>query len=188
MKRSLTAFTLLLVAIGIFLDFWDSPPAKFMKNNTKVTSTPKASAYMNNTVTTHFSELGNLETLSKSKRTDLFQQQKRYVLTNPDITSYSTEQPSWQLSAEHGVITTKKEDRIVLTKNVYIWQILDKGGLQEFKTSKITFFPKKQFAETDKQVTLTTPRQNMVAVGMHADLNKQKYTLLSNVKGTFNAH
>jgi lipopolysaccharide export system protein LptC len=188
MKRYLLPLTLLLVTIGLFLEFWDSPPTKFTKNNTAVTSTPKASAYMNNTVTKQFSKQGNLETLLISERTDLFQRQGTYIFASPEIIFYTPNEPSWQLSAKKGVLTSKKEDRIVLTDNVYIWQKLVKGGLQELNTSKMIFYPEKKFAETNKQVKLTTPSQIMTGVGMHADLATQKYKFLSNVQGTLNAH
>ena len=64
----------------------------------------------------------------------------------------------------------------------------DNDTKNELRTDKLILFPEERTAETDKKVTITTPKGNTVGVGMHADLNKELFKLLSRVKGVHNVN
>lgn len=183
MMRSLLVFIVLLVITGLFLEFWTSSPERFFKPKATTTQTPKASVYMRNTETRLFNQVGQLEYRLTSEETQYFDNAKRFDLQQPKLRSYSVGQAPWHLTAQRGQVT-QKDNRVLLTGNVHIWQPLDSGGKREINTTSLTFFPEKKYAETDKRVTLSSPSEWLTGVGMQAWFSDKRYKLLAKVEGS----
>ncbi len=183
MMRSLLMFLVLLVITGLFLEFWTSSPEKFFDPKATTTQTPKASVYMRNTETWQFDEGGHIEYRLTSEETEHFADAKRFDLRQPTLLSYNPGQPPWQLTARQGQVI-QKDNRVLLTDDVHIWQELAQGGKKEMKTSQLLFFPDKKYAKTDKKVTLSSPGDRLTGVGMEAWFSEQRYKLLAKVEGS----
>lgn len=190
--RNLLLTIMLLGAVSVFLLFWLSPPEVFLQkaNNTSDgDELPKADSYMLNITKTDFDKEGAKAFSLKSIEARHFQHGNRLELEKPKLISYNqkdTEHP-WHMNSKKGTVL-KGGERAIFTGDVYAWQNLDNDKKNELRTDKLILFPEERMAETDKKVTITTPRGNTVGVGMHADLNKELFKLLSRVKGVHNVN
>jgi len=191
--RNLLLTIMLLGAVSVFLLFWLSPPEAFLQkaagNSDQGDELPKADSYMLNISKIDYGKDGAKAFSLKSIEARHFQQGNRLELEKPKLISYNqkdTEHP-WHMNSEKGTVL-KGGERAIFTGNVYAWQNLDNDKKNELRTDKLILFPEERTAETDKKVTITTPRGNTVGVGMHADLNKELFKLLSRVKGVHNVN
>lgn len=182
MKNSLLA-GLLLVAIALFVSFWDSPPEMFLgREKAKEATTSKANSYMTLSTTRKFDELGQLAFVLKTTQGQFFKDQNRFVVDQPEITASgtNTEEAPWQMIANSGVVFNRGE-RIVMSGDVHAWQETPPNA-SHFRTPELTYFPDKEIAETDRPVTISSPGSLVSGVGMKASLAKQTFHLLAEVK------
>jgi lipopolysaccharide export system protein LptC len=193
--RNILMTAMLLASTGIFLLFWLSPPEVFLqKPNATVEELPKADSYMNNIDTVNFDRDGDRAYTLAATEARHFNRGNRLELENPDMVSFSktdpdsesAQAPPWHVTARKGTIYNGGK-RAVLSGNVYAWQVIGKGGKNEFLTSKLTIFPETNIAETSLPVTIKTPQGQTSGTGMWADLNDEIFKLLSKVKGTHRA-
>jgi len=77
--------------------------------------------------------------------------------------------------------------RAVFVGDVYAWQNTETSIKNELRTDRLVLFPDKHIAETKSHVTITTPKGKTTGVGMWADLNSERFKLLSKVKGVHRA-
>lgn len=103
------------------------------------------------------------------------------TLSAPHLTVYRDGRP-WQASAEQGRIATGGE-RVTLNGDVR----LEQGGPRplQLRTRTLQIYPERQYAETTAPLTLTSPEARVEAIGLEADMRRQKLTLLSNVRGVY---
>lgn len=191
--RNILVMAMLLASTGIFLLFWLSPPEVFLaKPKPDAEELPKADSYMNNIDTVNFDRDGDRAYTLNATEARHFNRGNRLELENPDMVSFgrtgkaSEQAPPWHVTARKGTIYNGGK-RAVLSGDVYAWQAIDKGGKNEFLTSKLTIFPETNIAETNLPVTITTPQGKTTGTGMWADLNDEIFKLLSKVKGVHRA-
>ncbi len=191
--RNLLLTIMLLGAVSVFLLFWLSPPEAFLQKTTdnydQGDELPKADSYMLNISKIDYAKDGSKAFTLKSIEARHFKRGNRLVLQKPKLISYNqkdTEHP-WHMNAKKGTVL-KGGERVIFTGDVYAWQNLDNATKNELRTDKLILFPEVRTAETDKKVTITTPKGNTVGVGMHADLNKELFKLLSKAKGVHNVN
>jgi lipopolysaccharide export system protein LptC len=128
--------------------------------------------------------------------------QKKYHLTAPKIKHYledastNVEQPifdiyttsgePWQVTSELALIIDDGE-QIDLINNVEISGLhTETHKNTKLTTSKATYYPSSNTADTDADVTINQPGTNIDATGMEAFFNDGNIKLLSNVKGSYN--
>jgi len=185
--RNLLLTIMLLGAVSVFLLFWLSPPEVFLQKSSNTNNgdvLPKADSYMLNISKIDFGKDGSKAFSLKSIEARHFQRGNRMELEKPKLISYNqkdAEHP-WHMNAKKGTVL-KGGERAIFTGDVYAWQNLDNDKKNELRTDKLILFPEQRTAETDKKVTITTPTNHTVGIGMHADLNKELFKLLSRVKG-----
>jgi len=191
--RNLLLTIMLLGAVSVFLLFWLSPPEAFLqKPNDNIgdgEALPKADSYMLNISKIDYAKDGTKAFSLKSIEAHHFKRGNRLVLEKPKLISYNQKDAKhpWHMNAKKGTVL-KGGERAIFTGDVYAWQNLDNDAKNELRTDKLILFPEERTAETDKKVTITTPKGNTVGVGMHADLNKELFKLLSRVKGIHNVN
>jgi lipopolysaccharide export system protein LptC len=107
------------------------------------------------------------------------------VLATPFIITYSQDEPPWHIKAKHGK-TLHGFDKAFLWDNVSFHQLPGHGSHNAtLKTSEMTFYPHKSFAETAKPVTIIQPGSIIHGIGMQADFNKNYLKLLSQTHGQY---
>lgn len=175
-------------ALIIFVIFWDSPPEVFLsKKKTALATLPKANSYMVNSETHKFNKQGVEVFVLNTERGQFFQTQNEFIMDKPRIQANSETlgEPPWRLTANSGTVSDSGE-QIVLRGDVRAWQDATSGETQ-FDTSQLTFYPNRNFAETDQKVTLLSPGSNVSGKGMKADFDQKTFQLLSSVKSKHHA-
>ncbi len=181
--KNIFAIVLLLTGVGAFLVFWDSQPDVFLKQKPPATEAlPPADSFMVATVTRKFGDHGRETYHLTADAGRYYQDKDLFEMDNPRLLAYQAENgaPPWRLEANSSQIFDSGE-KLVLSGDVYAWQAAG-ASKNELKTSRLTFFPEKNQAETDRPVTLLAPDSRTTAVGMRADFDSHTYQLLSRVR------
>lgn len=157
MKNSILA-SLLVIAMVLFVSFWDSPPEMFLgKEAAKQAAASKANSYMTQSTTRKFDEFGQLTFVLKTSEGQFFKDQNRFVVDLPEITAFGTdiEEAPWEMTAKTGVVFNRGQ-RIIMRGDVHAWQEAPPGA-SHFKTPELTYYPEKEIAETSRPVTISSP-------------------------------
>lgn len=106
-------------------------------------------------------------------------------LERPNMTVFKLDGASWNVYARHGWISSGQKT-IALRGNVLIWRNAEKGdsGL-EIQTDELHIEPDRQYAETDRPVTITQDFGVTHAVGMRVNLKQSRMELLARVRGHY---
>lgn len=125
------------------------------------------------------------------EKLDYFDTDKRSIISSPQI---HFEQHSdgklptpWQLSAETATIY-QTSNQVDLRGNVQLLSDATPGGRTEFLTEQLRVDTARQFAETDKAVTIRARNSEANAVGLQADLANEHLLLPARVKEIHEVH
>lgn len=107
----------------------------------------------------------------------LIQTNKKNIveMTQPRITLYSKNDAPKHIRADYGKNNGNKS--IVFLGHVVVRQNKQKKQTSIIKTSKLTFYPKKNIAKTNKPVTIIEPTSITHALGLNANLKTGKMVL-----------
>jgi LPS export ABC transporter protein LptC len=125
------------------------------------------------------------------EKLDYFDTDKRSIISNPQIRfeQRSDNQPPtpWLLSAETATIY-QSSNRVDLQGHVQLLSDATPGGRTEFLTEQLSVDTARQFAETDKAVTIRARNSEAKAIGLKADLANEHFLLPSRVKEIHEVH
>lgn len=111
------------------------------------------------------------------------------VLTNPFVRLYQDSGARWNIVASSGRILGAAEsddiERLDLSDEVELFQIDELGSRITLATEFISIYPGTETMDTDREVTMTTENLHQTAFGMHVDINQDKLTFLSQVRGRY---
>ncbi|MDP1931489.1 MAG: LPS export ABC transporter periplasmic protein LptC [Gammaproteobacteria bacterium] len=111
------------------------------------------------------------------------------VLTNPFVQLYQDSGARWNIAARSGRILGAAESddivRLDLSNEVELFQIDEQGSSITLTTEFISIYPDTETMDTDHEVTMTTANLRQTALGMRADINQDKLTFLSQVRGRY---
>lgn len=111
------------------------------------------------------------------------------LLTNPIVRLNQGASASWNINARSGrILAAEQSDRIArldLSDEVELFQDDDTGDQMTIQTSFLSLFPDTETMQTDREVLMTTNTLRQTAIGMHADLQQDTLTFLSQVKGRY---
>lgn len=183
-----------LTWIGLFLlialvAVWDYSPEDLLR------PAPEAQArfpqaFMTASETRRYDAEGKLQYRMLSDHADHFQHlpnrssPRDYSLIQaPDVTVFGEDPSPWHLTARLGRSDATGEV-LMFTGDVRAWQ-QNAEGTTEITSPELQVEPNRQFAQTDKAVTMRSPQSQHEAVGMRADLARDHIELLSEVRGTY---
>lgn len=174
-----------LLTVGMLLYLFDNP--RGILNNIDIESRQNLTAYAvaKNASTKYYDEFGELSYSVESLKLSHFrpenEDEESYTIAeSPQIQVFQHTTP-WQISADLGKVS---EDRtITLSDNVILIGKGENNEITEMRTSKLIYDPAQKLASTDETVTIVSPRGNITATGMIADISERKIRLLSKVKG-----
>lgn len=116
---------------------------------------------------------------------DYFDEDNHSIITAPQVQfeQQSGSQPPvpWQMTANIATIY-QASNRIELQGNVQLWSDATQGGRTEILTEQLSVDTARQFAETDKAVTIRARSSEAKATGLQADLANERLLLPSHVK------
>lgn len=142
-------------------------------------------AYMTNLNYQAFNNDGLLHVHLKAPRMSHFPNDNSSQFLKPDVIMYTDSGIPWQVTSDHGR-SKQGSKKIYLWGNVVIHQP-SRPGLPEttIKTSQITVYPERQFAETKKDVEILRPGSKTSATGLQANFKTGIFKLLSNSRGHY---
>ena len=103
-------------------------------------------------------------------------------LIKPNITFFRELGSPILITADNG-FTNQQGTRIILTGHVIITR--ERSADNQFfqlKSTTLTIWPEKEYAETDKAVVMTTDTTTINSIGMKAYLDVEHYLLLNRVR------
>ena len=119
------------------------------------------------------------------------------LLENPSLNLYQVAGGQWTVTATSGRIQPLSEDtetssisaieRIELIDNVELFQTDDFGNRMVLSTAFLTLDPELETLSTDQPVQFKSSTIEQTAIGMHADLNQNTVTFLSQIRGRYDA-
>lgn len=134
----------------------------------------------------NFSATGQLQDTLTTPYLQHYTQKNMTVMKTPYIVAQAKKGPPWHVSSQHGYMLHGQEE-------AHLWnhvKITQPPGLNSenatLLTSALTYYPKRGYVETDKPVTLLQPGTTIHAVGMTADLKRNKVDLLHHVTAQHN--
>lgn len=192
MKRSWLAPLILVTLTVAFLLLWESSPQNFLRPAPikKQAQIPPANILIN-PINRSYNEEGRLTSAFKAAETQYFQVDPKRItqsdfthITQPAMTLYNPQRPPWNLTADSGKISNNATI-IKLSDNVRLWHSDELNQTSELTTSYMVLEPKRQYAHTDKPVTIRSVNEITQATGMKAFLKEERIQLLSNVRGIY---
>ncbi len=119
------------------------------------------------------------------------------LLEDPNLTLYQVAGGQWTVTAKSGRIQPISEntetssisaiERIELIDNVELFQTDNFGNRMVLSTAFLTLDPKLETLSTDHPVQFQSSTIEQTAIGMHADLNQNTVTFLSQIRGRYDA-
>ena len=111
------------------------------------------------------------------------------VLTNPFVRLYQDSGARWNIVARsgriHGAAESEDIERLDLSDEVELYQIDELGSRMTLATEFVSIYPGPETMNTDREVIMSTEHLRQTAMGMHADINQNKLTFLSQVRGRY---
>ena len=178
----LIVFPLISVAISWFvenLDNTENQSIDFPENNNKKV----ADTFFNGTTIINYGDTGLPANKIVGKQMYHYPDETDSEIISPEVTFFRAQGSPVFITADHGWINDDGT-RVLLKGHTVI--IRDKSEANKFsrlETPELTIWPKKEYAETDKPVKITTEGTVATGTGMKAYLDKEHYLLLNNVKG-----
>jgi len=183
---------ILIIGFGIFviLSYESAPQNQPDRSEETTAGGDFPNYFLDNFQTVQFGEDGELRYQLSAIKAEHFQINMNntspddYTLIDkPEFIFFQSDQSPWQLTAQQGRALGTGET-ISLEKDVLAWQALPEEKIAEISTPQLLVYPQRQFAETDKPVTIDYPSAEYQGDGMEVDFEKQLFTLLTNVKGS----
>lgn len=170
---SLLFFTLLILSL-VWLGKEVQP--NYTVNETVLMQYRMPSRYFDKTITTEFNVAGKIDRIFRSQRTAYFEESDTTETLHP-VMHYVSGTNQWTIQSQVGILLPDDQG-IELHNNV---EVIREDNNVKMYTSSLLIRPEKRYAQTTKPVTILTPSNTTKAIGMIADLQEEKYDLLSSV-------
>jgi len=136
-------------------------------------------------VITSYRESGELKYRLLSPQIEHFERGDETYLRTPDLSINREPDPPWRITAQRGVIYNASprktsEEVVSLEDDVHMVQSFADGRNFHLVTPSITIYPARQYAETTRDVMITTHAGRTRAVGLQGNLEKGLLKLFSN--------
>lgn len=194
MNRNRLTLLFVIALIGAFVVVWDLPPGTFTTPTEEAAQKRFPGTYLTNLYTREFNKDGFLSFELNAELAEIFgstgnknRRKKATGITRfqkPKMQFHSPDKPTWHVNGNVGIAHNNGE-KFELRWGVNIWHLDANGEKTQIKTVKLTLFPDREYAETDKPVTIITAEGTTEAIGMKLYLNEQRLQLLSKVKGYY---
>lgn len=175
---------LLILALALAMGYWNIRPSSFAPPPLLDTS-EQPDFIMGPSWTLTRDEQGQPKHYLVSQHSVHHSQTALSTLSKPELTLFRPgEEPPWTVVAEQALIHDEADD-IVLQDSVVIEQTLANGQQRRLLTEELTFFPPRDYAETDQPVRIELSQGVTTARGMQVFLNDSRLELLSTVRGHY---
>ena len=175
----------LVVALALAVGYWNIRPASFTPQTGQAPLQPDF--FMDNPRIRQLNEQGQPVYDLVSEHAAHQVDSDVTELDEPRLQYYREgDQQPWDMRARYGEVSADGQ-LVELNEDVVIEQQLDGQAARRLSTAALTVYPKRDYAETDRKVTIEAGGVT-TATGMQAYFNDGRIELLSNVRGEHEAH
>lgn len=166
-----------LVMVTYVMLYWDSnPPASLLSYQA---DSDRIDMYAEQVYGTKFDETGKQVQTLRSVAMQHYLNSNRTLLTTPVVTTTSKQGEIWDTTATQGTLIG--DDEILLQGAVVI---SDRDRTMQLHTETLRYVPSRSEASTEVAVQLRKINDTTRAIGMRADLNRNRIELLHQVEST----
>jgi len=176
------ALALLFAGIG----YWNISPERFLDRPATQVDEQQIDYYAINARAKQFLPDGGLQYDMTADKVEHLQVSQVTLLSKPDMQLYRGTVYPWHVQSERGEVNPDGT-QVELIDSVRIARTDQKKRATLITTSRMTVFPQKQYAQTEQNVRIEGAGGVSTAKGMKAYLNDSKISLLSNVRGLYEA-
>jgi len=173
---------LIVLGIALVLSFFRYEESINEKNT--LLTTPEQEQpefFLDQSLTTRYLPDGSIDYQFNSEHLDYYKNANLAQSKMAYFIFFSSDGHNWHTRADNAIFSNDNK-KIQLNGNVKIWQPTRN---LELTTDELFVSEKKDYAETDKPVTIKSAAGITHSTGMTVDLNAEKLQLLSNVTGTY---
>ncbi len=180
-KRSVLG-PLAILLVLVVASVWVTHDLESGDSDEAPSSRHAADFFVENFVATTMDENGRPRRRVTAEHMSHFPDTDTHELTRPYLEVFSEAQLPWNVTSERGWLSANG-DVMLLLGEVHIWRnAADGTRSMDIKTSDLRVLPESEYGETDKPVTITTPRSQSRSIGMRAFLGKGRMEMLSQVR------
>ena len=141
--------------------------------------------FLENFVATMMDKKGSPAYQVKASFLEHFPDNDNMKLQQPIFSFYENDVKAWIAQANEALIV-QKGAKIFLSDNVILQQLttIDKIPMQ-LTAKQLTIEPEQRYASTESEVKLTKGNSQIQAVGMRADMNKNRIEFLSRTRSRY---
>lgn len=136
-------------------------------------------SYMTQLKLTRFNDEGRIQYEFQARRAARQADTDVTIATDPQITFRESPKP-WFLESNFGKLSADRS-RVDLWDSVSARHLNDELRID---TTALTLYPDRHYAETDRAVRMSGKNSTTEATGLRADLNEERFILLSDVRST----
>ena len=177
--NTLIAFSAAGILLFFLLSYSDTRSTPLFESDTAKEKRPRF--FLVGTSSRLFDDKGYLELAVSSEHIEHNPIDNSAAMRKPIFNVYRQGVLYWTINAEQGIAYAGNE-KVELKQRV-----IAQSSNQEttMKTPQLYLFPNKKVAKTDRAVQLVNIHGTTQSIGLHANLNRKRITLLSNVKSQY---
>lgn len=176
------AIAALLAAVG----YWNISPERFLDKPVAAVNESEIDYYAINAHSVQFQPDGKLQYDMTSDKVEHVKASEVTLLTKPDLQMYRGSEFPWHVQSERGEVNPDGTE-VELIDSVRIARTDAKNRPMVITTTRMTVFPKQQYAQTQQAVRIDGAGGVSTGTGMKAYLKESRIHLLSNVRGQYEA-
>ncbi|GGP77907.1 LPS export ABC transporter periplasmic protein LptC [Shewanella ulleungensis] len=165
--------------------YWQTQVKRSEMDAVKVVGIERPDFVADDLRTTEYNEQGLIASKVTAKHMEHYASSDITHFTDPVYLIYPENgKAQWQLSADKGQLN-KQSNKVSLENNVIIDAIDIEEPLQSVTTQAVTLDLSTMIGSSQEMVYIKGKGFMIQGLGLHADLNSQKLSLLSEVEGTY---
>jgi lipopolysaccharide export system protein LptC len=172
----------LLAAVG----YWNISPERFLEQPVASVDESAIDYYALNARSVQFLPDGKLQYEMTADKVEHMMASEVTLLTKPDLQMYRGTAFPWHIQSVTAEVNPDGT-QVELIDKVRVARTDEKKRETIITGPRMTVFPQKQYAQTDRDVRIQAAGSVTTATGMKAYLNDSRMNLLSNVRGQYEA-
>jgi lipopolysaccharide export system protein LptC len=187
-KKFRNILLLFIIAIGFAaVGYWNISPERFMADSPIApVDESQVDYYAINAHTVQFNPQGLIQYDLTADKVEHMKVSEITYLTTPDLHMYRGTPYPWHVQSVTAEVNPDGT-QVELVDNVRVIRTDAKNRQTIITGPRMTVFPQKQYAQTERDVRIESAGSVTTATGMKAYLKDSRMNLLSNVRGQYEA-
>lgn len=172
----------LLAALLAAIGYWNIRPESFMQGTLPAATADTVDFYAENARSVQFQADGKLHYRLRAEHLEHLQGSDVTRLTRPELRLHRGSDYPWHVQSVRGEVSPGGV-QVDLIDDVRIARTDAKGRPTVLTTSRLSVYPKREYAETAEPVRIEAANGVTTASGLQAYFNESRMLLKSNVRG-----